>query len=61
MALLWECHIVNGWLPVWDEDDTTATLMRNGATAIFSGESPEDQRANRGQKGEEHTPIKSAQ
>ena len=30
MAPLWECHIENDWLLVWDEDDTTVTLMQTG-------------------------------
>ena len=29
MAPLWECHIENDWLLVWDEDDTTVTAIRN--------------------------------
>ena len=37
MAPLWECHIENDWLLVWDQDDTTVTLIRTGTHAdIFS-------------------------
>ena len=28
IAPLWECHIDNDWLLVWDEDETTVTLMQ---------------------------------
>ena len=31
MAPLWECHIENDWLLVWDEDETTVTLMQTGS------------------------------
>lgn len=30
MNTLWECRIEFDWLLVWDEDDTTVTLMRTG-------------------------------
>ncbi len=33
MAPLWECRIEFDWLLVWDEDDTTVTLMRTGTHA----------------------------
>ena len=32
-ASLWKCHIENDWLLVWDEDDTTVTLIRSGTHA----------------------------
>ena len=32
----WECHIEPDWLLVWDEDETTITLMHTGThTDIF--------------------------
>ena len=36
--LLWECHIEPDWLPVWDDDGDTVTLMRTGTHSdIFGG------------------------
>mgnify|MGYP003571165326 CR=1 FL=1 len=26
----WECHIEPNWLLIWDEDETTVTLIRTG-------------------------------
>ncbi len=37
MAPLWECHIENDWLLVWDEDDTTVTLMQTGTHSDIFG------------------------
>ena len=37
MAPLWECHIGNGWLLVWDEDDTAVTLMQTGTHSDIFG------------------------
>ena len=37
MASLWECHIENDWLLVWDEDDTTVTLMQTGTHSDIFG------------------------
>ena len=37
LAPLWECHIENDWLLVWDEDDTTITLMRTGTHSDIFG------------------------
>ena len=37
MAPLWECHIENDWLLVWDEDDTTLTLMQTGTHSDIFG------------------------
>ena len=37
MAPLWECHIENDWLLVWDEDDTTVTLIRTGTHSDIFG------------------------
>ena len=37
MAPLWECHVDNDWLLVWDEDDTTVTLMRTGTHSDIFG------------------------
>ena len=35
---LWECHIEADWLPVWDDDGDTVTLMRTGTHSdIFGG------------------------
>ena len=37
LARLWECHIESDWLLVWDEDNTSVTLMRTGTHSdIFS-------------------------
>ena len=36
-APLRECHIENDWLLVWDEDDTTVTLIRTGTHADIFG------------------------
>ena len=37
MAPLWECHIENDWLLVWDEDETTVTLMQTGTHSDIFG------------------------
>ena len=37
MAPLWECHIENDWLLVWDEDETTVTLMQAGTYSDIFG------------------------
>ena len=37
MAPLWECHIENDWLLVWDEDDNTVTLMQTGTHSDIFG------------------------
>ena len=37
MAPLWECHIENDWLLVWDEDDTTVTLMQTSTHSDIFG------------------------
>ena len=37
MAPLWECHIENDWLLVWDEDDTSVTLVRTGTHSDIFG------------------------
>lgn len=34
---LWECHIEPDWLLVWDEDDTTITLMHTGTHSDIFG------------------------
>lgn len=34
---LWECHIEHDWLLVWDEDDTTVTLMATGTHSDLFG------------------------
>ena len=37
LARLWECRIESDWLLVWDEDNTSVTLMRTGTHSdIFS-------------------------
>ena len=37
MAPLWECHIENDWLLVWDEDDQSVTLIRTGTHSDLFG------------------------
>ena len=37
MAPLWECHIENDWLLVWDENETTVTLMQTGTHSDIFG------------------------
>ena len=37
MAPLWECHIENDWLLVWDENETTVTLMQTGTHGDIFG------------------------
>ena len=37
MAPLWECHIENDWLLVWDEEETTVTLMQTGTHSDIFG------------------------
>ena len=37
MASLWECHIENDWLLVWDENETTVTLMQTGTHSDIFG------------------------
>ena len=37
MAPLWECHIENDWLLVWDEDDNSVTLMQTGTHSDIFG------------------------
>lgn len=37
MAGHWECRIEPDWLLVWDEDDTTVTLLRTGTHADIFG------------------------
>ena len=37
MAPLWECHIENDWLLVWDENETTVTLMQPGTHSDIFG------------------------
>jgi mRNA interferase YafQ len=34
---LWECHIEPDWLVIWDETDTTLTLVRTGTHADLFG------------------------
>ena len=29
----WECHIETDWLLIWDEDETSVTLIRTGTHA----------------------------
>jgi len=33
----WECHIESDWLLIWDEDDTSVTLIRTGTHADLFG------------------------
>ena len=33
----WECHIEPNWLLVWDEDETTITLMHTGTHSDIFG------------------------
>jgi mRNA interferase YafQ len=37
MSPLWECHIENDWLLVWDENETTVTLMQTGTHSDIFG------------------------
>ena len=37
MAGYWECRIEPDWLLVWDEDDSTVTLLRTGTHADIFG------------------------
>ena len=36
-APLWECHIENDWLLIWDEDNDSVTLIRTGTHADIFG------------------------
>ena len=37
LAGYWECRIEPDWLLVWDEDDSTVTLLRTGTHADIFG------------------------
>ena len=37
LRFVWECHVENDWLLLWQEDDTTVTLIRTGTHSELFG------------------------